>query len=52
MGLSPDGNDGGFLYQPKFGYQADKFEAFLGYKGISVDGGTFSSLNLGFAYKF
>lgn len=47
-----DGNDGGFLYQPKFGYKAEKFEAFLGYKGISQDGGTASSINLGFAYKF
>ena len=44
--------DGGFLYQPKFGYQAEKFEAYLAYKGISADGGTLSSLGLGFAYKF
>lgn len=52
IGISPDGNDGGFLYQPKVGYQAEKFEVFAGYKGISVDGGTFSSVNLGFNYKF
>lgn len=52
LGVSPDGNDGGFLYQPKFGYQTDKFELYAGYKGISVDGGTFSSINLGFNYKF
>lgn len=52
LGVSPDGNDGGFLYQPKFGYQTDKLELYAGYKGISVDGGTFSSLNLGFNYKF
>ncbi|WP_445455333.1 hypothetical protein [Flavobacterium sp. HNIBRBA15423] len=51
IGVSED-NDGGFLYQPKFGYQAEKFEAYLGYKGISMDGGTASSLNVGFAYKF
>ncbi len=43
--------DGGFYYQPKLGYQTEKFEVYLGYKGISVDGGTFSSLNVGFNYK-
>jgi len=48
---SGDGN-GGFLYQPKFGYQTEKIEFYAGYKGISVDGGTFSSINLGFNYKF
>lgn len=51
IGIS-DGVDGGFLYQPKLGYQTDTFEVFAGYKGISVDGGTFSSVNLGFNYKF
>lgn len=43
--------DGGFLYQPKFGYQNEKIELYAGYKGISNDG-TFSSINLGFNYKF
>lgn len=52
LGVSPDGNEGGFLYQPKFGYQTEKFEVYTGYKGISVDGATFSSINLGFNYKF
>ena len=51
VGISPSGNDGGFLYQPKVGYQAGEFQVFAGYKGISVDGGTFSSLNLGVAFK-
>jgi hypothetical protein len=46
-----DGN-GGVYYQPKFGYQTEMIEAYIGYKGISVDGGSFSSLNLGFNYKF
>ncbi|NRT15300.1 hypothetical protein HNP99_001647 [Flavobacterium sp. 28A] len=44
--------DGGVYYQPKFGYQTEKIELYAGYKGISVDGATFSSLNLGFNYKF
>jgi hypothetical protein len=52
LGVSPSGNDGGFLYQPKIGYQTDKIEVYGGYKGISVDGGTFSSVNLGLNYKF
>jgi hypothetical protein len=43
--------DGGFLYQPKFGYQNDKIELFAAYKGISNDG-TLSSINIGFNYKF
>jgi hypothetical protein len=46
-----DGN-GGLYYQPKFGYQNEMVEFYAGYKGISVDGGTYSSINLGFNYKF
>ena len=46
-----DGN-GGVYYQPKFGFQTDKVEVYLGYKGISVDGGSFSSLNVGMNFKF
>jgi hypothetical protein len=52
IGVSPSENKGGFLYQPKVGYQTEKFELYAGYKGISVDQGTFSSVNLGFNYKF
>lgn len=44
--------NGGFYYQPKVGYDFMPFELFLAYKGISLDGGTFSSVNLGAAYKF
>lgn len=44
--------DGGFLYQPKFGYQTEKIELYAGYKGISVEGSAYSSVNLGFNYKF
>lgn len=51
IGLT-DNIDGGFYYQPKVGYQAEMYEVFVGYKGISVDGGTYSSVNLGFNYKF
>ena len=48
---SEDGAKGGVLYQPKFGYKAEKLEVYLGYKGISQDGGTFSSVNIGVNYK-
>ena len=48
MGVSPSGNDGGFYYAPKLQYGVSEFlDIVLAYKGISVDGGTFSSLNLG-----
>jgi hypothetical protein len=43
--------DGGFYYQPKVGYKVNKVELYLGYKGISVSGGTFSSLNVGVNFK-
>lgn len=52
IGTAPSENDGGFYYQPKIGYQVSEFSVFAGYKGISVDGGNFSSLNLGFNYRF
>lgn len=43
--------DGGVYYQPKFGYQTDKIELYLGYKGISQDGSSANSFNLGFNFK-
>lgn len=56
--------DGGFLYQPRFGYSGASFDVFGFYKGISskqtvhTDLGKFSSswtmssIGAGFAYKF
>ncbi|KQB44241.1 hypothetical protein B6A10_12885 [Flavobacterium sp. L1I52] len=51
IGVNPSGNDGGFLYQPKIGYQMENAGLYVAYKGISVDGGTFSSVNLGVNFK-
>lgn len=51
IGVNPSGVDGGFLYQPKFGYQMEKTGVYVGYKGISVSGGTYSSINLGIDFK-
>lgn len=51
IGLSPDGNDGGFYYKPVVGYKiGDNTQLNFSYSGISVDGGTFSSLSLGFMF--
>jgi len=48
IGISPEGNDGGFFYQPKVQYGiTEKIDILLSYKGISVDGGTFSTINVG-----
>lgn len=50
--LAPSEAKGGVYYQPKVGYQAEMFEVFVGYKSIAVTGGAYSSVNLGFNYKF
>jgi len=53
VGISPDGMDGGVYYAPKAQYGvSDTIDIVLAYKGISVDGGTFSSLNLGVEFGF
>lgn len=44
--------DGGLYYQPKFGYSAEKYEVYLGYKGVSVTGGSIATVGVGFNYKF
>jgi hypothetical protein len=47
IGIS-DGNDGGFYYRPIVGYAvAESTEINLSYTGISLDGGTWSTINLG-----
>lgn len=51
LGLAPSGIDSGVYYQPKVGYQTEKFEVFVGYKGIAVSGSSISSIGLGFNYK-
>ena len=52
VGIS-DGNDGGFYYRPIVGYNvAEKIELNLSYTGISLDGGTWSTINLGVLFAF
>lgn len=44
---------GGFYYQPKVGYTFGEMSSiYVGYKGVSDNGSTLSSINLGYAYKF
>jgi hypothetical protein len=46
--ISPSGADGGVFYTPKVMYGvSDSIDIGLSYKGISVSGGSFSSVNLG-----
>lgn len=47
-----DGNDGGFYYRPKVGYNLGPVSLLLLYSGVSNDGSTASSLNLGVEFGF
>ncbi|MGI9527901.1 MAG: hypothetical protein ACR2MS_12405 [Weeksellaceae bacterium] len=47
-----EGSEGAFYYQPKVGYRFGVSELYLGYKGMSKDGDSVSSVNLGYAYTF
>ena len=42
-----DGNDGGFYYRPQLGYDFGLVGVVASYSGISMDGGSFGSVNLG-----
>ncbi|NJW52631.1 hypothetical protein [Salinimicrobium oceani] len=50
LGIS-DGNDGGFYYKPKVGFSLFGLGLIASYTGISVDGGTFSTVNLGLEFR-
>lgn len=45
-------SDGGFYYQPKVAYHFGPGEVYLGYVGLTKNGFTYSSINLGYAYSF
>ena len=45
-------SDGGFYYQPKAAYHFGPSEVNLAYMGVSKNGSTISSINLGYAYSF
>jgi|SRR5690625_2334053 len=46
FGLS-DGNDGGVYYRPKLGFNLFGLGLIASYSGVSADGGSFNSVNLG-----
>lgn len=45
-----DGVDGGFYYRPKVGYNLGAMALNLSYAGISVDGGSWATLNVGIEF--
>ena len=48
-----DGNDGGFYFRPIFGYNlTEKIETTISYTGISSDGESWDTINLGIGYRF
>lgn len=47
IGISPDGNDGGFYYRPMIGYNFGNTQITGSYSGVSLDGWTMSSINIG-----
>lgn len=52
LGISPDGNDGGFYYAPKVQYGvSEKLDIVLAYRGVSLDGGSFDMITLGVEFK-
>lgn len=53
LGLAPDGNDGGFHYKPRIGYQLnEKVMLGLAYSGVSLDGATFNAISIGAEFGF
>lgn len=51
VGIS-DGNDGGFYYRPKLGFDLLGLWVVGSYEGISMDGGSVSSVNVGVEFSF
>jgi len=50
LGLN-DGNDGGFYYRPQVGFSIGPVGLIASYQGISMDGGSVASVNLGFEFR-
>jgi hypothetical protein len=53
IGISPDGNDGGFYYAPKVQYSvSESIDVVAAYRGVSVDGGSLDMITLGVEFGF
>lgn len=52
FGLAPDSNEGGLMYQSRFGYSNRRIDFFLYYRGYTVDNSTFAAFGIGGAVKF
>ncbi len=51
IGISPDGNDGGFYYRPLVGYNiSEDMMVQASYSGVSSNGATFSNISLGVVF--
>ncbi len=51
VGISPDGNDGGFYYAPRVQYGvSDAIDIVAAYRGVSVDGGSFNNITFGIEF--
>jgi len=50
--FTQEGAEGGFYYAPKAAYHFGPSEVSLSYRGISRDGASAGSVNLGYAYSF
>lgn len=50
VGLN-DGNDGGFYYRPLVGYKIGKLGIAASLEGVSKNGDSFNSINLGIEFK-
>ncbi len=51
LGISHEGNDGGFYYAPKVQYSvSDNIDVVASYKGISLEVGSFDAISLGIEF--
>jgi len=53
IGITPSYNEGGFYYAPKVQYGiSDAIAIVAAYRGVSIDGGSFSNISLGIEFGF
>lgn len=51
VGISPDGNDGGFYYSPRAQYSVSELiDIVVAYRGVSLDGGSWDIITAGIEF--